>query len=398
MTKRMLIMLALAGLVFGGIFGYQIFKGQMMKKYMAMGKPPPATVTTKKVEFETWQAQLNSVGSLRAARGVDVTTEIAGQVRAIHFKSGQGVSSGQLLLELNAEAEIAQLRALESAAELAQMNYERDQAQYAAQAISKAQLDTDAANLKTAKAQVAQQAALVAKKSIHAPFAGQLGITTVQPGQYLNTGDKIVTLQQNDPIFVDFSLPQQQLPRLKVGQKVSALVDAYPGRSFAGKLTTIDPKVDPNTRNLQLEAAIANHKRELLPGMFAQASVNAGGEQRYLTVPQTAISFNPYGATIFVVQEAVKDAGSNDGSSKGGGVTDGGSKGGGAAAAPALTVKQVFVSTGETRGDQIAVLDGLKEGDVVVTSGQLKLKNGSTIVVNNKASPSDDPAPRPVDR
>jgi membrane fusion protein (multidrug efflux system) len=390
MTKRMLIMLALAGLVFGGIFGFQIFKGQMMKKYMAMGKPPPATVTTKKVEFEIWQAQMNSVGSLRAARGVDVTTEIAGQVRAIHFNSGQGVSSGQLLLELNAEAEIAQLRALESAAELAQLSYERDQAQYAAQAISKAQLDTDAANLKTAKAQVAQQAALVAKKSIRAPFAGQLGITTVQPGQYLNTGDKIVTLQQNDPIFVDFSLPQQQLPRLKLGQKVSALVDAYPGRSFAGKLTTIDPKVDPNTRNLQLEAAIANHKRELLPGMFAQASVNAGGEQRYLTVPQTAISFNPYGATIFVVQEPPKDGGKD--ASKGGG------KDGNDGAAAGLTVKQVFVNTGETRGDQVAVLSGLKEGDVVVTSGQLKLRNGSAIVVSNSAAPSNDAAPKPVDQ
>ncbi len=378
MTKRMLIMLVLAGLVFGGIFGYQIFKGQMIKKYMSAGKPPPATVTTKKVDFDNWQPQLNSVGSLRAARGVDVTTEIPGLVRSIHFKSGQSVSAGQLLVQLNADADVAQLRALEAAAELAQANYERDKAQYAVQAISKAQLDTAAANVKTSKAQVAQQAALLEKKSIRAPFAGQLGITTVQPGQFLNTGDKIVTLQQIDPIFVDFSLPQQQLPHLKLGQHVRAVVDAYPGRTFSGKLSTIDPKVDPNTRNLQIEAAIVNHKRELLPGMFASASVHTGGEQRYLTVPQTAVSFNPYGATIFVVQEAGKEGGS-------------------AGAAP-LTVKQVFVTTGEKRGDQVAVLSGLNAGDVIVTSGQLKLKNGSTIVVNNKVTPSDDAAPRPVDK
>jgi membrane fusion protein (multidrug efflux system) len=381
MTKRMLIMLVLAGLVFGGIFGYQIFKAQMIKKYMTGGKPPPATVTTRKVDFEPWQPQLNAVGTLRAARGVDVTTEISGLVRAVHFKSGERVAAGQLLVELNADSDIAQLRALEAAAELAATNYERDKAQYAIQAISRAQLDTDAANVKTAKAQVAQQAALVAKKSIRAPFAGDLGITTLQPGQFLNTGDKIVTLQQIDPIFIDFSLPQQQLPQLKKGQGVSAAIDAYPGRSFAGRLTAIDPKVDPNTRNVQIEAAIANHKRELLPGMFASASVDAGGEQRYLTVPQTAVSFNPYGATIFVVQEAAKDAAVKDGAGKEG-----------------ATVKQVFVSTGETRGDQIAVLSGLKAGDVIVTSGQLKLKNGSSIVVNNKASPANDAAPKPVDQ
>ncbi len=376
MTKRMLIMLVLAGLVFGGIFGYQTFKNQMMKKYMSAGKPPPATVTTKKIDFDSWQPQLNSVGSLRAARGVDITTEITGLVRSVHFKSGQSVSAGQLLVQLNADSDIAQMHALEAAAELAETNYERNKAQYAAQAISKAQLDADAANLKTAKAQVAQQKALVEKKTLRAPFAGQLGITTVQPGQYLNTGDKVVTLQQIDPIFVDFSLPQQQLSRLKVGQKVSAVVDAYPGRDFAGKLTAIDPKVDSSTRNIQIEAAIANHKRELLPGMFASASVNAGGEQRHLTVPQTAVSFNPFGSTIFVVQEPAKDAADKSG----------------------LTVKQVFVSTGETRGDQVAILSGIKAGDVVVTSGQLKLKNGSAIVVNNTVSPSDDAAPRPVDR
>jgi len=376
MTKRMLIMLALAGLIFGGIFGFQYFKSQMIKKYMAGNKPPPATVTTMKVDYEAWQPQVNSVGSLRAVRGVDVTTEIAGLVRSIHFSSGQSVSAGDLLVQLNADSDVAQLRALEAAADLAETTYERDKAQFEAQAISKAQLDADAANLKTAKAQVAQQAALVAKKSIRAPFAGQLGITTIQPGQYLNTGDKIVTLQQIDPIYVDFSVPQQQLPRLKIGQSVAATVDAFPGRTFAGRVNAIDPKVDPNTRNVQVEASIANHKRELLPGMFASTNVSAGGEQRYLTVPQTAVSFNTYGATVFVVQP---------------GAAKEGAKG-------AMTVKQIFVTTGETRGDQVAVLSGLKAGDVVVTSGQLKLKNGSEIVVDNKATPSNDAAPRPVDQ
>ncbi len=335
-----------------------------------------ATVTTTTADFQSWQPQLNAVGSLRAVRGVDMTTEIAGVVRSLHFKSGDNIQEGQLLVQLNADSDVAQLRALEAAAELAATVYQRDQAQYAVQAISKATLDSAAADLKSKKAQVDQQAALVAKKAIRAPFAGWLGISTVNPGQYMNPGDKIVTLQSIDPIYVDFSLPQQQLSRITIGQKVTAVTDTYPGQIFTGKTNAIDPKVDSNTRNVQIEAVVGNPKRELLPGMFASVNIDAGGVQRYLTLPQTAVSFNPYGATVYIVQETGKSA---DGK-------------------PILTAKQSFVNTGATRGDQVAILSGVKAGDIVVTSGQLKLKNGAEIIINNKVQPSNDPAPKPIDQ
>jgi membrane fusion protein (multidrug efflux system) len=202
-----------------------------------------------KVEYQQWQPQLSAVGTLRAVRGVDVTTEIAGLVRSLEFKSGDEVKAGQVLAQLNADSDIAQLHSLEAAADLASTVYERDKAQLAAEVISKAQVDTDAGDLKSKRAQVAQQAALVAKKTIRAPFAGKLGISTVNPGQYLNAGDKLVTLQQIDPIYIDFNLPQQQLPQISIGQKVTLLVDAYKGATFEGKVNAINPKVDANTRN-----------------------------------------------------------------------------------------------------------------------------------------------------
>ncbi len=376
MTKRMVIMLVAVGLVFGGIFGFQLVKTQMIKKYLAANKAPPVTVTTTKADFQEWQPQLAAVGSLRARRGVDVTTEIAGLVRSLHFKSSEEVKAGQVLVQLNADSDLAQLQSLQAAADLAATTYQRDKAQYAVQAVSQATLDSDAADLKSKRAQVAEQAAMVEKKTIRAPFAGRLGITMVNPGQYLNPGDKIVTLQQIDPIYVDFSLPQQELSRIAIGQEVTAVADTYPGRSFKGKISAIDPKVDPNTRNVQVEALLDNPKRELLPGMYASVNVEDGGIQHYLTLPQTAVQFNPYGATVYIVQEA--NQGPNG--------------------KPTLTAKQTFINTGETRGDQVAILSGVKAGDTVVTSGQLKLRNGAEVVVNNTVRPSDDAAPRPVDQ
>jgi membrane fusion protein (multidrug efflux system) len=375
MLKRMAIMLVAVGLLFGGIFGFQLFKARMIQKAMAANKAPPVTVTTMRAERQPWQSELTAVGTLRAVRGVDVTTEIAGLVRALHFTSGNDAKAGQVLVQLNADSDIAQLHALEAAADLAATVYERDRRQYEAQAISKATLDADAADLKSKRAQVSQQAAIVEKKTIRAPFGGRLGITTVNPGQYLNPGDKIVTLQSIDPIYVDFMLPQQQLSRIAVGQEMSLLTDSFPGRAFRGRINAIDPRVDPATRNVQVEATLGNPKRELLPGMFGSVTVQAGAPRTYLTLPQTAVSFNPYGATVYIVQQTGKRA---DGS-------------------PVLTVRQTFVKTGETRGDQVAILSGVKAGEVVVTSGQLKLRNGSEVIVNNKVRPRDDAAPKPVD-
>lgn len=375
MKKRMFIMLAIVGLLFGGIFGFQIFKMQMIKKSMASQKIPPSTVSTIRATVQPWQPELKAVGTLRAVRGVDVTAEITGLVRSIHFKSGDTVRSGQILVQLNADSDIAQLRSSEAAAELAETVFERDKKQFAVKAVSQAVLDADQADLKSKRAIVAEQAANVAKKSIRAPFAGRLGITTVNPGHYLNPGDKIVTLQFLDNLYADFFLPQQELANLSLGQKVILVSDSYPGRTFTGKITSINPKVDPETRNIQIEASIANPGQMLLPGMFASVQVQAGEVKKYLTVPQTAVAFNPYGETVFVVEEGVKGP---DGK-------------------PGLTAKQVFVTTGATRGDQVAILKGIKEGDVVVSVGQLKLKNGSPVVINNKILPRNEKAPKPVD-
>lgn len=376
LMKRLLVMLVAAGVVFGGIFGFQAFKAHMISKFMAANKAPPVTVSAAKAELHSWQPQLTAVGSLRAVRGVDVTTEIAGLVRSLHFKSGDRAAEGQLLVQLNADADVAQLQALEAAAELARTTYERDRAQFAIEAVSQAQVDAAAADLKSKRAQAAQQAAIIAKKAIRAPFAGRLGISTINVGQYLNPGDKIVTLQKLDPVFVDFTLPQQQLARITLGQKVVATTDTYPGQTFDGQITAVDPKVDPQTRNVQVQATLHNPKRQLLPGMFATVKVDSGAAEPLLTLPQTAVTYNPYGETVYLVV-----AGGNGPDGK-----------------PVLTAKQTFVTIGSTRGDQVAILKGVHDGDLVVTAGQLKLRNGSEVIINNTVQPSNEPAPQPVDR
>jgi membrane fusion protein (multidrug efflux system) len=375
MKKRMVIMLAAVGLLFGAIFGYKAYQNQMMNKSMAAAGPPPAAVTTIKAEFLSWQPQLNAVGSLRALRGTDVTSEIAGLVRTVHFKPGQEVKQDQLLVQLNADADIAQLRSLEALADLAQTVYERDKKQFAVQAVSQATLDADAADLRVKRAQVAQQEAVVKKKAIRAPFTGRLGISTIIPGQYVNPGDKIVTLQTLDPIYLDFYLPQQELSRISLGQAVVATTDTHPGRAFKGVITAINPKVETDTRNVQVEATFANPRRALLPGMYATVEVRAGAPQRHLTLPRTAVTFNPYGETVFMVEEGGKGP---DGK-------------------PLFIAKQTFVTVGASRGDQIQILKGIKESDTVVTSGQLKLRSGSTVIINNQVVPTNDAAPKPAD-
>jgi membrane fusion protein (multidrug efflux system) len=366
-----------------------------IKKLIAASpRPGPQTVTATKVESLEWQPQLAAVGTVVAVRGVDVTTEIAGLVRSIEFKSGEEVKAGTVLAQLNADSDIAQLNSLMAARDLAATVLKRDQAQFEVQAISQAQLDNDAADLKTRNALVAQQQATIAKKTIRAPFSGKLGITTVNPGQYLNPGDKIVTLQTIDPIYVDFYLPQKRIGGLSIGQVIAAATDGFPGMGFPGRITAINPKVDPATRNVLVEATLANSKRQLLPGMFANVSVDVGDKRRYLTLPQTAITYNPYGSTVFVVRKKSEVDAAHAASGAGSG----------AAAPPAaaasgggdqLVVQQVFVTTGETRGDQVAIVSGLTEGEQVVTSGQVKLKNGTPIVVDNSVQPANNPNPTP---
>ncbi|NTV10800.1 MAG: efflux RND transporter periplasmic adaptor subunit [Zoogloea sp.] len=373
----MVIMLVAVGILLGGLVGFNWFRGYMLHKYMASAPVPPATVSTMRADYQEWQPRLSAVGTLRAVRGVDVTTEVPGLVRSIEFKSGDEVRAGQVLVQLIADADIAQLRALEASAELARTVYERDKEQFAAEVISKAQLDNDAADLKSKRAQVAQQAALVQKKTIRAPFAGKLGITTVNPGLYINAGNMIVTLQTIDPIFVDFNLPQQQVPQVRVGQKVTLTTDAYRDTVFEGRVNAINPRVDASTRNVQVEATIANPQRLLLPGMFATVRLDTGQTQRLLTLPQTALTYNPYGSTVFVIQASDRKDGKGN---------------------PVLVAQQVFVTPGATRGDQVAILKGVQPGAQVVTSGQIKLRNGVPVVINNAVQPSNSPNPRPQEQ
>lgn len=373
MKKRMIIMLVCVGVLFGGILIYKIIVNMMVARFLKANQNPPVTVSTMKVGYAKWQPQLTATGSLRAIRGVNVTTELAGMVQKIYFKPGAAVKQGEVLVQLNADSDLAQLRSLKANAELARITLARDQAQYKIQAVSKATLDQDVANLKSLKAQVAEQEAIVQKKTITAPFDGKLGISQVNPGQYVNPGDAVVTLQSLDPIYVDFYLPQQTLKDLRLQQETIVTTDTYPDRKYTGKITTINPIVDPVTRNITVEGTINNPKNDLLPGMFVRVGVIISDPLTYLTIPQTAVTYNPYGEIVYVVRES-KDEKDQDGK-------------------PQLIANQAFVKTGTTRGNQVTILEGLKAGQVIVTSGQLKLKNGSRIKVNNSVQPPNDPNP-----
>jgi membrane fusion protein (multidrug efflux system) len=369
LLKRRLIIAVVAVVVLvvliAGIKAITIFR--MIAQAKANGAPAQ-TVTAMTAAYSDWQPEITAVGSVRAVRGVDITTEVTGLVRSVDFRSGEDAKRGQILVHLNADSDIATLHSLEAAADLAATVYARDKMQFEAQAISQAQLDADAADLKNKRAQAAAQAALVEKKTLRAPFDGRLGITTVNPGQYLNTGDKVVTLQELDPVYVDFRLPQEQLAQVHAGLEVRVTLDAFPGESFAGKINAVDPLVDSSSRNFQAEATVPNPALKVLPGMFVRVTVLSGTQQHYLTLPQTAITFNPYGSTVFLVKK--DDKGKS-------------------------TAQQSFVTTGSTRGDQVAVVSGLKEGDQVVTTGQLKLKNGTPIEISSTLQPSDAANPTP---
>ena len=376
MIKRMLVMLVLVGAVLGGVFGFKTFVDEKVKEFMAGAGNPPQTVSTAQAAVTQWQPQLEAVGSLRAVRGADLSLEVPGVVEEINFQSGDEVQAGAVLLRLRGDDEIAKLESLEAVARLSQINYDRDVKQLKAQAISQAVVDNDEANLRNNKAQVAQQKAIVDKKILRAPFAGQLGLRQVDLGQYLGAGTAIVTLQSLTPIYVDFLLPQQAFERIKVGQAVAAKVDAYPGKAFSGAITAINPKVDAATRNVQVRVTLENADHKLLPGMYATVDIDTGAPQSLVTLPQTAISYNPYGNLVYLVDDKGKDA----------------------AGKPLLVARQTFVTTGATRGDQVSVLKGVKEGDTVVTSGQMKLRNGSPLLINNTVKPVDDPNPLPVDQ
>ena len=295
-------MLIMIGLVLALILVIAGIKALMIYKMISgMKPPPPSVVSSAKATYQEWQPEIRAVGTLRAARGADLALDIAGLVTVVNVKSGDEVKQGQLLLQLRDSEDMAQLHQLEAAANLSQVSYERAKQEIAVQVISKADYDNAAADLKVKQAAVVQQQVNVSKKQLRAPFAGRAGIVTINPGTYLNSGTVIVTLQELDPVYVDFFVPQKQLAEVRTGQSVTLTLDAFKGKSFAGTVNAISPKIDADTRNVQVEARVPNPDRVLSPGMFVNVNVNVGTQQRYLTLPQTAVIYNPYGETVYVV-------------------------------------------------------------------------------------------------
>lgn len=380
MFKPMMIMLACVALLFGGLYGFVSFRSMMIGRFLASMANPPQTVSVTTAAYREWRPKLSAIGTFRAVNGADLALETSGIVEKIHFQSGQDVEAGQILLELRKDTDNARLESLKAAAELNAINLRRDQAQLKIRAASQATVDTDVANLRSANAQVVQQEAVIAQKTLLAPFAGRLGIRQIDLGQYIGAGTVIVTLQALDPIFLDFVLPQQDLNGVSVGQAIAATVDAFPGQTFKGKIDAISSKVDLASRNVQIRASLANAERKLRPGMFASVDIATGKPQRLITLPQTAIVYAPFGNSVFLAQKS--EEGADKKAPQGSG----------------LVAHQAFVRLGESRGDEVSVLEGVSDGATVVTAGQVKLHNGSPLAISQAPPPPVDADPKPVDQ
>lgn len=411
-TKRMIIMVVVVGILLTLLIGWNVMGKIMGAKFAASQPVPPQTVSSTIAGEQKWQPEQASVGSLRAVQGADLAFDVGGIVNKIAVTSGQQVKKGDLLVELNADEFVAQQRQLEATAALLKTTLDRSRQQLGYKGISQAAYDSAAADVKAAQAGINQQRALVAKRQLRAPFDGRIGIVTMTAGSYINAGTAVVTLQQLDPIYVDFNVPQGSLGEMKVGQKLALRVEGFKDRAFDGEVTAISPKLDASTRNAQVEARVANADEALKPGMFADVSIEIGDEKNYLTLPQAAITFNPYGETVFLIVKPGEKLPGKD-------ATDGNP----APAADKAVAKaddkdnkdakpaddgtnhsdkpiaqSVFVTTGSRRGDQIAVLTGIKVGDEVVTSGQLKIKNGTPLIIDNTHQPANEAAPTPQEK
>jgi membrane fusion protein (multidrug efflux system) len=382
-VRNMVYMLVIVGLFFGAIFTFEAALGLFISHIMAGIGKQAQTVSTVQATTQPWQKTFQAVGSLRAMNGADLSSEESGIVESINFNSGDEVQANTILLTLRAEDDIAKLASLRATAQLAEITSTRDQAQFKIQGVSQATLDTDAATLANDNALADQQQAVVDKKVIRAPFTGRLGIRAVDLGQYLNAGTAIVTLQALDRIYMDFYLPQQAVAEVQVGQTATIKVDTYPDTAFTGKITSINPLIDTSSRNLQVRATIANPDHKLLPGMYGTVSIDIGAPQNQVTLPQTALTYAPYGSTVYLVKSTPQTPSLWQ-------------RLWGTQPPPTLTVAQSFVKTGQTRGDQIEILSGVKDGDTVVGGGQIKLHNGSAITVNNSVLPTDAAAPTPT--
>ena len=363
-------------LVLGGLAGVKTLQIRAM---IALGQaytPPPESVSSFVVREEKWQGTLDVIGSIAAVQGVTVTPEVAGAVREINFESGAVVAKGDLLARLDTSSEEAQLRALEAQVEMSRLNAVRTRQLRADNTVSVSELDNAEAMLKQNQANADAIRATIDKKTIRAPFAGKLGIRQVNLGEYLDTGKPIVSLQSLSPVYVDFSLPQQELAQLATGMRVRVSTDAYAGRQFDGVLTAINPDLDSSTRSVGLQATFDNPEQLLRPGMFVRVQLLLPSEQTVLVIPAPAVLSAPYGDSVYTIESvpATNNAG------------------------PRQVVRQQFIRAGSARGDFVSVETGLKAGDRVVSSGLFKLRNGMAVVENNDIAPKTGEAPHPAER
>jgi membrane fusion protein (multidrug efflux system) len=382
---RLFVMLLLAVVVFGGVFAFKAFMGAQTNAFFDSMPQPASAITDFAARQEEWADAEESVGTFVAINGTEVTTEAGGIVRELSINPGQPVKAGTVLVQLNTSNELAVLRSLEAAAKLAVVQRDRWRELGKDKLVSQAEVEERSTTAATTLAQVEAQRALIAQKTIRAPFSGVLGLRKVNLGQFVNPGDPIVTLQSMDPIFLDFSLPEQRVGQVTEGTQIRATVDALPGQTFEGKVTAIEPLVDASTRNFKVQATLPNPDNNLRPGTFAHVGFDSGGVRKVVVIPQTAVSFNPYGNAVFVISKVKRAEGEKD--MQGQPLT--GDK---------LIVKQRFIKTGATRGDLIAVTEGLKPGERIATSGLLKLRNDAEVTINNKVQPAANASPTPENR
>jgi membrane fusion protein (multidrug efflux system) len=368
-TLAICLLIAIGGFVFG-IKILQI--GKMMSTPMVM---PPTTVSSAVVKEEDWAPTLSAIGSVSAVQGAVVSAELGGVVSEINFQSGGVAKKGDVLMRLDSSAEEAQLHTAEADLELAKANLERERDLAARKVVSKQELDTAQSTFGQKQGAVDNMRAFITKKQIRAPFDGMLGIRQVNVGQMINSGQQVVQLTALDRVYVDFALPQQNLPQLAAGYEARVHADALPGREFKGKVTAINSMVDNVTRNISLQATLDNSAHELRPGMFVKVDVILPEKSKTLVIPGSAVSYAPYGNSVFVIDKK-KDPKTGKESQ---------------------SLRQAFVRIGEARGDFVAVTEGLKAGDVVVSTGVFKLRNGMPVVINNDLAPKPQLNPRPID-
>jgi len=374
MAKRMIVMLALMTAFIATLGFVKIRQFQAMAKQFAAMQAPPDAVTTVVVKREEWPSTINAIGTIAPVQGVTVSADLPGVIDRIAFDSGKSVQQGDILVQLDTRQEQAQLAAAQAQFEVARLNFERMRGLVEQDAVSRAEYDNAAAIHKQAEARIQEIRATIERKTIRAPFAGVLGIRQVNLGQYLTGGDPVVPLQSLNPIYVNFGIPQQQAGEVRAGSKVHVTVGELGAREFSGRVSAVNAVVDQTTRNVQVQATLANPGGVLRAGMFVQAQLHLGASQSLVALPASAINYAPYGDSVFIVSD-LKDA---SGQSYRG-------------------VRQQVVKLGGARGDQIAVLSGLNPGEEVVTSGVFKLRNGAPVRVNNKVQPGNSRAPKPED-